>query len=192
MKIYILLTHTGTVFSRTIKVFTKEPYTHVSIAFDVELNEVYSFGRKKTNNPLIAGFVREYTDKGVFKKYINTSCAILELEMTLEQYNNLRIIMESFIEDKNKYKYNLIGLVGIVTGYKIERKNAYFCSHFVAAVLEKSGMKLFNKKPVFVTPYDFRTCKFLNLIYSGKLNDYKKFINSVIDAEKEISTSICK
>ena len=68
-KIYIVLSQTGTWFSRAIKFFTKDPYNHASISLDKELNHMYSFGRKKVNNPLRGGFVREYTDKGVFAKF---------------------------------------------------------------------------------------------------------------------------
>lgn len=45
--IYIVLTGTGTAFSGLIKWFTKAELNHASIAFDHELREVYSFGRKK-------------------------------------------------------------------------------------------------------------------------------------------------
>ena len=37
-KIYILLTDTGTLFTRLIKIFTKKPYNHASISFDAELS----------------------------------------------------------------------------------------------------------------------------------------------------------
>lgn len=45
--VYIVLTGTGTTFSGFIKWFTKADLNHASIAFDSELREVYSFGRKK-------------------------------------------------------------------------------------------------------------------------------------------------
>ena len=50
-KIYLLLTDTGTMFTRMIKLFTQEPLNHASLAFDDNLVEVYSFGRKKYEKP---------------------------------------------------------------------------------------------------------------------------------------------
>jgi hypothetical protein len=50
--IYIVLTGTGTAFSGFIRWFTKADLNHASIAFDSELREVYSFGRKKMYNPV--------------------------------------------------------------------------------------------------------------------------------------------
>lgn len=52
--IWIVLTGTGTWFSRMIQYFTKAPLNHASIAFDSELCEVYSFGRKKPTTRLTA------------------------------------------------------------------------------------------------------------------------------------------
>lgn len=46
VEIYVLLTNTGTLFSKTIRWYTKNMLNHASIAFDRDLNEVYSFGRK--------------------------------------------------------------------------------------------------------------------------------------------------
>ena len=36
-KIYIILTHTGTVLSTIIKYYTKDEFSHVSIALDADL-----------------------------------------------------------------------------------------------------------------------------------------------------------
>lgn len=50
-KVYLLLTDTGTFFTKLIKLYTKKPYNHASISFDSELSEVYSFGRKRLEIP---------------------------------------------------------------------------------------------------------------------------------------------
>ena len=70
-KVYILLTDTGTLFTKLIKLYTKKPYNHASISFDLELLEVYSFGRKTARNPFIGGFVKEDVNKGYPANYMN-------------------------------------------------------------------------------------------------------------------------
>ncbi len=50
-EIYIVLTQTGTFFSRSIKFITKEEFNHSSISFNQDLDVLYSFGRKVVNNP---------------------------------------------------------------------------------------------------------------------------------------------
>ena len=77
--IYILLTDTGTWFSRMIKCYTKAPYNHASISLDENLEELYSFGRKVYYNPLSGGFVKEGVDRGVFLYKKNTKCIIYKM-----------------------------------------------------------------------------------------------------------------
>ena len=52
-KIYIILTQSGTLFSKTIRFFTGKPYNHASIGLNESLDEFYSFGRKVPTNPLL-------------------------------------------------------------------------------------------------------------------------------------------
>ena len=44
--IYVLLSRTHTMPARLIRLFTGEPYSHTSIALDIELKSLYSFARK--------------------------------------------------------------------------------------------------------------------------------------------------
>ena len=48
--VYIVLSKTQTLPSRVIKLWTREPYAHTSLAMDVELKEMYSFARKHLQN----------------------------------------------------------------------------------------------------------------------------------------------
>jgi hypothetical protein len=80
--VYILLTDTGTLFTKSIKTYTKAPYNHASISFDRDLNDMYSFGRKNPNNPIHGGFVKEDIFTGTYSKYPETTCVIYKLEVT--------------------------------------------------------------------------------------------------------------
>ena len=55
--IYLILTYTGTPLSKIIRSCTKDEFSHVSIALDRELNEMFSFGRTQLYNPLSGGIV---------------------------------------------------------------------------------------------------------------------------------------
>lgn len=88
-KIYIVLTYTGTILSRIIRVYTKAKYCHVSLALDEDLNEMYSFGRLNPYNPFIGGFVHERINIGTFKRFKNTEALICSLELTDRQYKRL-------------------------------------------------------------------------------------------------------
>lgn len=171
--VYILLTNTGTLFTRVIKGYTGAPYNHASISFDRELSELYSFGRKNPNNPLNGGFVKEDIKTGTFSKYPNTTCVLYELRVTGREVEKMERVLQLFIRKRKKYLYNLLGVIGIALKEPVEFSNSYFCSQFVAEILERSGIKLWDKLPALVTPDDFRQCGRLQLIYEGKLSKYE-------------------
>ena len=52
-----MVSKTSTWPSNVIKMWTKQPYAHTSLALDIELNEMYSFARKKVRNPFDCGFI---------------------------------------------------------------------------------------------------------------------------------------
>ena len=65
--IYIMISQTGTNCSKIFQLFTRAPYNHASIALDEDLNSLYSFARQNLYIPLIAGFVKEDVNEGVYK-----------------------------------------------------------------------------------------------------------------------------
>ncbi|MGD6848090.1 hypothetical protein [Rossellomorea aquimaris] len=171
--IYILLTDTGTLFTKSIKKYTKAPYNHASISFDRGLNELYSFGRKHPNNPISGGFVKEDIFHGTYSKYPNTTCVIYKLEVTERDIVKMRRVLNVFKRSRTKFLYNLLGVFGVSLNEPVEFSNSYFCSQFVAEILQRSGIKLWNKLPALITPEDFRNHSHLKLVYEGILFDYE-------------------
>ncbi len=170
--VYILLTDTGTLFSRMIKFYTGAPYNHVSIALDEKLDQLYSFGRKVYCNPFSAGFIHERIDRGVFYHRKNTTCALYKMMVTEEQYKRLLHMIEQFKKFSSNYRYNLLGVFAIAVNMELKRTDAYTCSQFVATVLARSGISLPGKRPELMRPDDFPKMANLELIYEGKLHDY--------------------
>ena len=89
-KIYIVLTYTGTILSKAVKVYTRKKYSHISIALDKELKEMYSFGRLNPYNPFIGGFVHESINSGTFKRFKNTTTRIYSLNVSDKQYEKIK------------------------------------------------------------------------------------------------------
>jgi hypothetical protein len=170
--IYVLLTDTGTLFTKLIKGFTGAPYNHASIALDAGLNELYSFGRKTANNPLVAGFVREDVYTGTFAHYPATSCALLRLEATPEQRQAVKEVISRFQQSSENYHYHLLGLLGFLLKRPIESDHAYFCSQFVADTLRQSGFVLWDRSPALISPDDFLRHGSVEILYEGDLYDY--------------------
>lgn len=171
-QIYILLSHSGSMLSKLINIYTKTTYTHVSIGLDKNLVELYSFGRLKPYNPVIGGFIREDILNGTYTRFPNTKCAIYLLTVTEEQYERLGKEIQRFTLEEGKYKYNLLGLAGVIINYPVQREYSYFCSQFVTEVLKNSGINIIQKTPGLTSPIDFLECKELEIIYEGQLNKY--------------------
>ncbi|NJJ39027.1 hypothetical protein [Paenibacillus apii] len=189
--IYVLLTDTGTLFTTLIKSITAAPYNHASLALDEELNEVFSFGRKEPKKPWAGGFVREDVYEGTFRHYPGTRCVLLRLRISKQERDAALRTILSFQKKRQVYRYNLIGLLGVLMNFDIETKNAYFCSQFVSEALRRSGLSLWDRPSALVTPNDFLHHPAFETVYEGFLYDYpllKRERLSCIREQKETST----
>lgn len=169
MEIYIILTDTGTFFTKMIKMFTKYPLNHASISFNRNLETTYSFGRKRPNNPFFGGMVKENLQGELFQQ---ANCAIYKCSVSNQVYYQMLHLVKRMEQNKNMYKYNFLGLFGVLSNKEWNRKNAFFCSEFVATILSNGGISVNNKPACLVSPKDFTECKDLVLMYEGKLSTY--------------------
>jgi len=173
-EVHVLLTDTGTWFTRLIKLFTRAPYNHASLALDSSLKDVYSFGRKRAYNPFIAGFVKENVYFGTFRHFPDTRCVLLRVTLTETQRANVVQAVRQFEKNKDQYSYNLIGLLGVLFERDIQPSDSYFCSQFVAQVMQSSGIRLWERPSTQVTPHDFLKHEQFQVVYEGLLYEYPK------------------
>ncbi len=175
-KIYVILSKTGTILSHIICATTGEPTPHCSISLDKELYRMYSFGRRTAYDIMNAGLVHERPDKNVFGRLVKTESVIYEIEVTPEQYRRAWEVTKAFWMEKEKYYYNYIGIVLAWIKYYPKVRNSYYCSQFVACVLQEAGIKVTDKDYLAVRPEDFRNSPMLKEIYRGRLQDYWKMV----------------
>lgn len=171
-KLYIVLTDTGSVLTKAIKFFTRAPYNHVSISLDPSLKKLYSFGRKRPRNPFMGGFVEESFYEGTFKRFEKTECLVLEMNIDDDIYDRLIANIEIFKSQSDVYHYNFIGLFGAAVGKQVSRRNGYYCSHFVAKVMEDSDLKFWDMPSYLVTPNDFQHMEEFKVIYEGLITEF--------------------
>jgi hypothetical protein len=138
--LYIVLTRTNTVISRFVQLVKKDEYTHAAISLDEELNYMYSFGRKYTYYPFIGRFKREDINKGLYKFNKNLPIVIMELEVTKQQYEDAKGLLDQFISHSNQYKYNYKGLLHSLLNKSVCYDNRFLCSEFVYYILKESGI----------------------------------------------------
>ncbi len=170
-KIYIVLTYSGTFLSKLVKIYTQKEYSHVSLALDEDLREMYSFGRLNPYVPFFAGFVRESPNFGTFKRFSKTKTKIYSLEVDEIQYEKIRRIIKKIDLDKKYYKFNLIGLFAVALHLKIKREKSFYCAEFVKYVFDNSNLQI--KLPDLVKPTDFANIEGCSEVYTGMLNEYR-------------------
>ncbi len=172
--IYIVLSQTGTLVSKALRFYTKDPYNHVSISFDRELTTMYSFGRKHRYNIFNSGLIFENFDHGLYPLYPDANCRIIEVAVSDYKYEMMKNSILSFCENKDEYRYNMLGILTYLLGFRWDRKYHYFCSQFVGHILVEAN--LWNQLPAFTKPMDFYELPNRNLVYEGKIQEFAGYI----------------
>lgn len=185
-KIYIITTYTGTALSYLIRNISKTPYAHVSIALNIELRPMYSFGRLNPKTPIFAGFVEENINEGLYAIRKNTMCRVYSLGVTDSQYDNLYKNIKVVSDNRTEYDYDAMALIYLTLNRPREAEYKYVCSHFVADMLQKSNINIFDKKSHEVIPNDFYDKEDFVLEYEGLLSKYNSpehsYIPSTVNA----------
>ena len=176
--LYIFLSRTGSFASRVVSSFTKTTYTHASLAFDEDMQQLYSSARKKGCQMFPAGPTRESLYKGLFGRNSKIPCAVYRLPVADEVYSAARKKIDFFMEHIDDYKFSAWGIIACWLGIKWERKNKYFCSQFVAEILTKSGAVELDKPCCLVHPRDYQVLPNAELIFEGTIGEIKKEIES--------------
>ncbi|WP_244865242.1 C40 family peptidase [Xylanibacillus composti] len=172
---YVLFTNTGTWFTRLIRLYTRQELNHVSICLDRSLSEVYSFGRKRPNNPFIGGFVKEDLQSSLFEQ---ADCAIYRCPVNRKQYAKAKATLRQFERRSACFRYNLLGLIGVMLNKPIRRKCAYFCSQFVATIFERLDHPLTTKCAALASPCDLEQSDKLECVYRGSLQEAQTLLGS--------------
>lgn len=136
---------------------------------------MYSFGRLNPYNPFVGGFVHEYVNKGTFKRFKKTKVKILKLSVTKEQYEIINNKIKTIEKNKNTYGFNTKGLFMVWIKKEKLYKNKFYCAQFVRYLLEAADVKL-NNVPRFIAPDDFKKLSGAEIVYEGKLQNYKNYL----------------
>lgn len=174
-KVYILLTRLHDFGSRVAGFFATCYYTHSSIGLEEDMNTFYSF--------MVNGFVEEDVSRFLCGKFPPFPCQLYEIEVSQEVYNEIKRIINEFKREKKKYRYTKKGVISGLFFIPRQKKNEFFCSHFVAHVLKKSSAVTIKKNTALYFPRDFKKMSGLNLRFQGNL---KGFANKFIPRYKSV------
>lgn len=167
--VYILLTRSTTCFSRLIHLATDEDYTHASIGLDGPFGRFYSFARKHEHFALPAGLVEEQVHTGLLRRMQDAPCCLYALSVTPEVYERLRGRLSLMVAQRERYHYNLLGTILCLFNRPLARRYHYFCSQFVAELLQGSGALSLSKSPALFHPADFCRVAGLQTLHRGAI-----------------------
>lgn len=172
--VYVMIMHTGTSLSTAIKTVLNSEFSHSSISFDSSMTNMYSFGRKADDNPFNGGFKKENIHSQFFKDR-EVHYALYVVPCTKTQIDMMQKRLSYFVQNASKFTYDFTGL--IKSYFKISDNPEYrwFCTRFVADILNAGKPNdPYIKDPFLVRPDDFKDMNFAIYVTSGYLSDYKK------------------
>lgn len=141
-KITILLTKYSDLISSFVYHVAGHGYTHASLGLDDEPGVYYSFNYK--------GFCIETLEKhrrrGVEK---SLGC---EVEISDEAYQKLKDNIAQFKAHRAEMSYTRLGVLFCLLRLPIRWKHHYFCSQFVAELLQLSGAVPLKKRAELYLP----------------------------------------
>ena len=163
--VHILLTRSGTWFSRLIHLATQDDYTHASIGLDGPAGPFYSFARKYEHFALPAGLVEEQ----VTGRRRAVPCCHYELRVSQDPYIALRRQLQAMYAQREEYHYSVLGAFACYFNLSLQRRHHFFCSQFVAGLLADCGAVELPKPPTLLRPADFCSLKGLRPVHRGLL-----------------------
>lgn len=165
--IYILLTDTKTRFSKLSKIITKAPFNHVSIGFDSQLKEFYTYALVNQSG-FKGGLKKETWDSLKGSNY-----SLYEIKVPLGTLQKIKFKVKELEKNINNTSYNHLGLLNALFKKNIfnsDSDNTMFCSEFVVEIFKFAGVELFNgKNSSTIQPYDLVRSRLLKFVKRGKI-----------------------
>ena len=167
--VYVVLVHSGTGVSKAIKAISHSEYSHASICFDSSLDKMYSFARKDPRNPFIGGFRYESIGKGFYEQK-EIPYAVYVVPCTENQVKKMKKRLNYFIQNQEKFTFDFTGLVTNYLGIVNNPAHRWFCSRFVADVLNAGAPKNnpYVAEPSLQDPDDFKDTDWAIYVDSGE------------------------
>lgn len=174
--VYLLFTRSNSIMSKTIYHLTSDEYTHVSISVDPKLNDFYSFARRYSYTPLPAGFTKESVFKGFYSRFDCVPCRLCAVEVDKDTYHKIRLFLQEFYENKERYKYDVLGTILCKLGKVYPRDNYRFCSQFVSEVLVYGEVIEIERELGLIRPMELAAFVEEHTVFEGNIQQLRKWI----------------
>ncbi len=161
-KIHILLSNFLDTGSKVITALTGCSYPHASVGFDDDINTFYSFVSR--------GFIVEKISRYIKPGRAPYSCQLYTLEVSEKVYLRIKELISYFVKYKPYLGYSRLGMVLSLVGIPYKPSPLkYFCSQFVAEVLERAGAVRLKKKSRKYFSNDLKALPGMKLSFQGNM-----------------------
>lgn len=161
-KITILLTQYPTAMASVLQWLTDFPYTHTSIGLEEDRNTFYSFVKK--------GFIVEKVTRYNKPGRAPFPCALYEIPVSEAVYQRIKGLLAEYVARKEDLRYTHRSmLLSLLLYVPFRLKDRYFCSHFVAEVLQRGRVIRAEKQSLLYLPKDFPRLPGAKMIFRGDL-----------------------
>lgn len=144
-KVNILLTKYSDWISNIVYVLCGRGYTHASISLEENADIYYSFNYH--------GFAVETVNKHRKRGVRKSKC--IRFEISDQSYDNIRQMIHEIEQEKSTYKYTRLGVLCCILHIPFHANKRYFCSQFVAELLENSGAIQLSRPSYYILPNHF-------------------------------------
>lgn len=158
--LFLMLSRTGTGIGKTIRIFTRYDYNHVSLSLDPSFRRWVSFARYAQGVPLAGGFVAESPER-YFSAGGPIQVKIFRIDIPLDRYRKLKALFSQAGQHDCGLIYNTFGALITPIGLHVPISGAYTCLEFADTVLEESHCSIRS----------LDTCHQSQLIYEGDLRN---------------------
>lgn len=162
--LYVVFSATPYRIGKVIRLFTQEPFNHVSIALDPQLSHMYSFARRHASTPFYGGFVKESLSRYHYREN-SSRIRICQLDVSESQYRSLQERLQAMHVNQKQYPYNYLSAFSAPFRKTIPVKDAYTCIDFTVHILQDIGVALPRRKYYSIT--DLEVFLRPNCIYDG-------------------------
>ena len=177
--VFIVLLYSDSDFDHKAEKFVKnQEFWHASIGFGASLSKTYSFNYDECEANKYKGGL-SYESFSFYKSEHPTGTMEVScIFVSKAKYDQLRTVLDYYIENKEKTKYSFINLAYSLFGRakKNGMKFNLVCSTFVDTILKSVNVKLNDKQTNLVKPDDLKyndSKEKQFKLFKGKIVDYK-------------------
>ena len=173
--VYVVMIEGKSYFSKAIRTFTKDIYSHVAISLDPELHNMYSYGIS----------VNEHSDRKGFRKEdisdlpVGGRIGVFAFFVSDVVYKKIVAFIDSFKENAEKTSYSFTNLITYLFNIPYNTEWKLVCSQFVDRCLQAAGINLTGRDSSQVAPSDLNK----SLIEENRIYNLYEGIHSKYDAK---------